>query len=102
MSKKNPKQLIEERNPFKRPKIEPADLYAMPPQVKEKTSEPVSAPLALVSSQGLQDDPVKPYSTYLRAGLIEGIKLRAFKRRVKDRQVVETALEEYFTNHPIE
>jgi hypothetical protein len=47
------------------------------------------------------DDTVTAYSTYLRRGLIRGIKLRAFNNGWKDRQVVEAALEEYFKNHPL-
>ena len=61
-------------------------------KIKESKAEVIAA---------LGVDRVKPYSTYVRASLIEGIKLRAFKRHVRDRQVVEDALEEYFSNHPL-
>ncbi len=47
------------------------------------------------------DDSVTPYSTYLRRGLVKGIKLRAFNNGWKDREVVEAALEEYFKSHPL-
>ena len=104
MNKKSPQELISERNPLDRKRVEPLDLYSQPPATQQQTpgEQPVKSEEPKPERAAAPEvDTVKSYSTYVRESLIEGIKLRAFKRHVKDRQVVEDALEEYFKNHPL-
>jgi hypothetical protein len=103
--KKDVRNLIAKRNPLERPKIQPVDLYQVPteaPPQPAPESQPQEASVPSVESAPKDEDTVKPYSTYLRASLIEGIKLRAFKQHVKDRPIVGAALEDYFQNHPLD
>lgn len=86
-----------------RPKTEPVELY-QPPAELVSPPKPESRPQEVETppAQPAPKDEVKPYSTYLRPSLIEGIKLRAFKQHVKDKEIVAAALQEYFENHPLD
>jgi hypothetical protein len=114
-------ELVASRNPLKRLSIKPVDVYQVRPSVGEEaqsrdapgteaatSDEPATATRtpetppsdAEQANTGVADDVVVPYSTHIRRSLIRGIKLRAFTTDRKDREIVETALEEYFNNHP--
>ena len=85
------------------PKIEPVDVSQAPaeaplPPKPESRPQEIRTPAV----EGPPKDEVKPYSTYLRPSVIEGIKLRAFKQHVKDKEIVAAALQEYFQNHPLD
>ena len=103
--KKDVRNLIAKRNPLERQKIEPIDLYQVPtePQVQpEAEAQPPEVSTPAAEPVQKDEDSAKPYSTYLRPSLIEGIKLRAYRQHMKDRQIVSAAVEEYFRNHPLD
>jgi hypothetical protein len=124
MAKISTKELMAARNPLARPKVAPVDIYAVTPPVAEPEVKSVSAKPAkevvkpaakskartassassraskAIKSGFTDDDPVSPYSTYLRKSQVKAIKFRAIERDLKDQNIVQEAIDEYFVRHP--
>lgn len=106
---KSVKEMMAERKPLMRKSVEPVNIYSAPPAAE--TVEPKQARVApqqskpaatQVKADGQGDtEPLRPYSSYLRKGQVKGIKLRAVERDIKDMDIVQEAIDEYFKNHPL-
>jgi hypothetical protein len=118
----SPQEMMAQRNPLMRTPVAPVDIYSQPRPVT-----PVAEPEASKKSEPKQTQrkPVKtekktevepkvtkkpveqaegsdsPYSTYLYKSQVKGIKLRAIEQDVKDKHIVQQAIDEYFKNHPL-
>lgn len=122
MAKMSTKELMAARNPLTRPKVAPVDIYApsapvAEPEVKKVVAKPTKIASAAkpkskaasstdsraskaIKSGFTDDDPVNPYSTYLRKSQVKAIKFRAIERDLKDQNIVQEAVDEYFRRHP--
>jgi hypothetical protein len=115
--KKSTQELLATRNPFTRAAVAPVDIYEQPkaaepepaPEPKPKKSPSNSAktsskPTAKAKPGRPKNpataDPVNPYSTYLRKSQVKQIKYRAIDRDLKDQEIVQEAIDEYFRRHP--
>ena len=110
--RKNTKELLAERNPLQRVFVEPVDIYnqeeagdvVREERVSVNTSEKTpkaSAPAAIKRASSEVDDPLRPYSTYLRRSQVKNIKRHAVEREVKDMLVVQEAIDEYLRRHKL-
>lgn len=106
---KTVKEMMAERTPLTRKPVEPVNIYGALPDIKEpelkqvRVSPQKPKPTATKRAVVAQDDnePLRPYSTYLRKGQVKGVKLRAVERDVNDMEIVQEAIDEYFKNHPL-
>lgn len=106
------KELLAQRNPLMRTVVAPVDIYEQietaSEEAKKETKKPASkAPKASKPAiktspitEKKADDPVNPYSTYLRKSQVKQIKHRAVDMDVKDQHIVQAAIDEYFARHP--
>ena len=116
---KSPQELMAERNPLiNRTAVAPVDIYNQRPEpavapvaslaTPVKTPEPKITPAVkarkttpVVAKTENENSSDIPYSTYLFKRQVKGIKLRAIDQDVKDKHIVQQAIEEYFVNHPL-
>jgi len=106
---KSIKEMMAERQPLARKPVEPVNIYGTPPAIEETEPKPArvspqkSKPTITKDVAVAQDDtePLRSYSTYLYQGQVKGIKRRAVERDIKDMQIVQEAVDEYFKNHPL-
>lgn len=113
------KELLAQRNPLMRTVVAPVDIYAQvetasreakkvatQPKKSVKASRPATKTQPKTANKSTQpakktpaDDPVNPYSTYLRRSQVKQIKHRAVDMDVKDQHIVQAAIDEYFSRH---
>lgn len=104
----NPKDMLAARNPLARSVVAPVDIYdQIAEQTGQGTKKTAEKPARKTGSQTKPakkpakpaDDYVRPYSTYLKKSQVRAIKFRAVEREVKDQQIVQEAIDEYFVRH---
>jgi len=84
------------------PEVSPNPQKKTPPQPKQKPDSEVKKP-EIMNSRNHEDDsptdlPVK-YSTLMRTHFIKKIKIHATETELKDYEVIELALTEFFKKH---
>ncbi|SRR6266568_3798421 len=119
--RKTTQELMAQRNPLNhRAAVAPVDIYQQPAPVVEqpetilkpeskkepKATSKSGAPKeessqSVPPSTEVNTETDNPYSTYLYKKQVKGIKLRAIEQGVKDKHVVQQAIDEYFQNHPL-
>lgn len=84
MNKEKLKRLMDERNPAKRVIVKPVNLYGSKTvnQQDNKTTKPQ----------------VVKYTTHLKPDTVKTIKIFSVHNNIKDYQVVQEALEKYFSS----
>lgn len=106
--KLTPKELLAERNPLNRAVVAPVDIYDQLEAAEKATNKEVKAEKSAgrppknskKPANKSADDPVGPYSTYLRKSQVKKIKHRAVDTEVKDQHIVQEAIDEYFRRRP--
>lgn len=104
MPKKNTKELLAERNPLQRALVEPVDIYAQAASDEDGQESRASASQKSASKKqpkASADDPLRPYSTYLRRSQVKNIKRHAVEREVKDMLIMQEAVDEYLKRHKL-
>ena len=108
--RKNTKELLAERNPLQRVFVEPVDIYEQDAEASGQGSEAAAAskrrdaaaPKAVQKNKAKSaDDPLRPYSTYLRRSQVKNIKRHAVEREVKDMLIMQEAVDEYLKRHTL-
>lgn len=106
--RKNTKDLLAERNPLQRVSVEPVDIYAQDEAGERKTDAETTAQAARAEStparadkRTASDDPLRPYSTYLRRSQVKNIKRHAVEREIKDMLIMQEAVDEYLRRHKL-
>lgn len=103
---KSIKEMMDEKNTLQRPTVTPVNLYEQPTEQATVAGDAKKSTPAAEKGQAKKvkvtaDDPVVPYSSYIKKSQLKGIKLRAIDRGVKDKVIVQEALDEYFKKHPL-
>ena len=106
---KSIKEMMAERKPLLRKPVEPVNIYSAQliteepkPEQARVVPQPVKPKAPKVPIAAKDDmEPLRPYSTYLLKGQVKGIKRRAVERDIKDMDIVQEAIDEYFKHHPL-
>ena len=114
---RSPQELMAAHKPLNRVAVAPVDIYNQPPvsvqeapkaEPKPKTKSNsqnnvklAEKPAPKINQASAEEETDSPYSTYLFRRQVKGIKLRAIEQGVKDKHVVQQAVDEYFKNHPL-